>query len=38
MGFLGGTSGKEIPTNAGDAEELMFLNCGAREDSWESLG
>ena len=24
MGFLGGTSGKEIPTNAGDAEELMF--------------
>ena len=21
-----------------DAEELMFLNCGVREDSWESLG
>ena len=20
------------------AEELMSLNCGAREDSWESLG
>ena len=20
------------------AEELMLLNCGAREDSWESLG
>ena len=21
-----------------DTEELMFLNCGVREDSWESLG
>ena len=21
-----------------EAEELMSLNCGAREDSWESLG
>ena len=20
------------------AEELMLLNCGVREDSWESLG
>ena len=20
------------------AEELMLLNCGTREDSWESLG
>ena len=21
-----------------DTEELMLLNCGAAEDSWESLG
>ena len=38
MDFLGGTRGKETPTNAGNAEELMLLNCGAGEDSWESLG
>ena len=37
MGFLDGTSGKETPTNAGDSEELMLLNCGAGEDSGESL-
>ena len=33
MDFLGGTRGKETPTNAGNAEELMLLNCGAGEDS-----
>ena len=25
-------------TESQNAEELMLLNCGAREDSWESLG